>query len=137
MLSSDLKNFRTSTSRRLLLALQVSADSLGIRNFVGPNVSKDSLYAEMSEETFANLRDKYGIIGTEMEQLAIDALCSGFKKKSNIEVHSGLVSAVVGTVPGKSFAESEEEIKLAELAEVNIMKVAADALHGIAKRINE
>ncbi|MFN7991450.1 MAG: hypothetical protein U0R44_04810 [Candidatus Micrarchaeia archaeon] len=134
-LSHDGQSLATSASPRLVLRLQRAADSLGIRNLVGPNFAKDSLYAEIGEDGFAMLRDTYGIISTEMEAPAVDALAGEFRR-ADVPVFSGLVSAAIGAIPGKSFAGTAVERKAAADAERNAMRVAARALSDIANDID-
>ncbi len=134
-LSHDGQSLATSASHRVVLRLQRAADELRVNNLVGPNFAKDSLYAEIGEDGFAMLRDTYGIISTEMEAPAVDALAGEFRK-AGIPVYSGLVSAAVGAIPGKSFAETAAEKKAASGAELNAVKVAARALASIANDSN-
>ncbi len=134
-MSSDDNSLVTHSSDLLNLRLQRAADSLKLRNFTGKNFSKDSLYAELGEDGFAMLRDTFGVISTEMEQLMVDALAAEFSD-AGIRVHSGLVSAAIGAIPGKSFPETVEDHRLAEAAEKNILLVAADAFGAIAKSLN-
>lgn len=134
-LSHDARTFRTMCSHMLVLHLQLAADARGLKNYVGPGFSKDSLYGELGEEGFAALRDNYGVISTEMEQLVINALAGEFRR-AGINVHSGLISAIVGAIPGRSFPQTRAEQMKADTAERNIMLVAADALGRIATEIN-
>ena len=134
-LSEDRMNLATSSSRRLVLQLQGSADRLGVRNFVGPNFTKDSLYAEIGEDGFAALRDNYGVISTEMEAPVLDVLAGEFRK-AGIPVHSALISAAVGAIPGKSFPETREDQRAAASAEINAVRIAGDALCTIARSLN-
>ncbi len=134
-LSFDQKNIVTASSPRLIMRLQEAASGLGIRTIHSSNFSKDSLYAEMGEDAFAWLRDNYGVVSTEMEQLVIDTLAGEFRGVG-INVYSGLVSAAIGAIPGKSFPETEEERKAADDAETNALRIAAKALGNIAKALN-
>ncbi|MBD3210227.1 hypothetical protein GF318_02495 [Candidatus Micrarchaeota archaeon] len=134
-LSHDRMNLSTRSSCRLLLHLQKAAAQLGLDSLTGANFTKDSLYAEMGEEGFAMLRDRYGVVSTEMEQLALDVLAAEFTA-AGIPAHSGLVSAAIGAIPGKSFPETPEEKKAASDAEENALKVAAAALGSVAKSMN-
>jgi len=115
-------------------ALARRAKEKGIKSAAGPNFTKDSLYAEMGEDDFAALRDTYGVVSTEMEQMALDTLAAEFTKEG-MPVHSGLVSAVIGAIPGKSFPETEEEHKAAENAEKKAVILAKEALGEIASKI--
>jgi len=134
-ISHDSRNLVSRPSQRIVLHLQDACDSLGLANFAGPNFTKDSLYAEMGEDEFARLRDNYGIISTEMEQLAIDVLGAEFRK-AGVPVFTGLASAVVGAIPGKSFPETPEEKKNARDAEAGVMEASADAFAEIVKKLN-
>jgi uridine phosphorylase len=135
-LSHDAQSLATSCSTRLVLRLQEAADAMDVRNFVGPNFTKDSLYAEIGEEGFAMLRDTYGVISTEMEEPVIDVLAGEFRK-AGVPVHSALISAAIGAIPGKSFAETDAEKKLAADAESNAVKIAARALARIALTVHK
>ncbi len=134
-LSHDAQSLATSCSTRLVLRLQEASDAMDIRNFVGPNFTKDSLYAEIGEDGFAMLRDTYGVISTEMEEPVIDALAGEFRK-AGIPVHSALISAAIGAIPGKSFAETPHEKKMAANAESNAVKIAGRALCSIALSVH-
>jgi uridine phosphorylase len=128
-LSHDQAHLKTSCSWAMVKNLEGAADELGFQTKSGANFTKDSLYAEMTEETFAELRDKYGVISTEMEQLVIDMLAADFRT-AGIHADTGLVLAAIGAIPGKSFPETREEQKKASEAEENILKVAARAFTG-------
>ncbi len=135
-ISNDRRYLKTECSKELIEYLKKAAKSLGLDNIVvGPNFTKDSLYAEMGEEEFAKLRDDYGIVSTEMEEMMIDVIASEFRREG-ITVHSGLVIAAVGAIPGKSFAETEEEKKAASEAENNTLRIAARTFGEIAKLLN-
>jgi uridine phosphorylase len=127
--SHDGHHLKTSCSWALVKNLEGAAEGLGFKTKTGANFTKDSLYAEMSEDTFADLRDKYGTISTEMEQLVIDTLAADFRK-AGINVDTGLILAAIGAIPGKSFPETREEQKKASEAEENILKIAARAFTG-------
>jgi len=134
--SNDRRYLKTECSKELIEYLKKAAKTLGLKNIiVGPNFTKDSLYAEMGEEEFAKLRDVYGIVSTEMEGMMIDVVASEFGRQG-IAVHSGLVLAAVGAIPGKSFAETEEEKEAAGKAENNALRIAARAFAEIVKSLN-
>lgn len=134
-LSKDSECIETFCSPSLVSAIKQAASTIASRYSVGPNFSKDSLYAELGEEGFVALRDRYGVISTEMEQVVINVLAGEFRQ-SGVNVQSGLVSAIIGAIPGKSFPETEIEKQAANLAEHNSMIIAALALHSIAKDLN-
>lgn len=133
--SHDFMSLKTVCSSRLVFHIQAAANELKLRNIVGANFTKDSLYAEMNEESFAWLRDNYSIVSTEMEQMVIDILAAEFRKQG-IPVYSGLISALIGAIPGKSFPENEDEKRAACEAEENALRVAARAFERIAESIN-
>ncbi|MEM4336027.1 MAG: hypothetical protein QXY61_03410 [Candidatus Anstonellales archaeon] len=122
-------------SEVIIYSLKAHAENKRIRYFVGNDFTKDSLYAEFSEEDFVFLRKNYGVITTEMEQLSIDALAAVYRN-AGIPVHSGLISSVVGVIPGKSFPDKEEEFRKVERAEQNSLEIALNALYSIAKSKN-
>ncbi|MCP4648422.1 MAG: nucleoside phosphorylase [bacterium] len=124
----------TSPSSDTIAAIASAAKEHGIKFSTGPNFTKDSLYAEMGEDDFAALRDRYGVISTEMEQMVLDTLASEFTNEG-IPVHSALVSAVIGAIPGKSFPETEEEHRAAANAEKKAVILAKEALGEIASRL--
>ncbi|MBD3398590.1 hypothetical protein GF412_05100 [Candidatus Micrarchaeota archaeon] len=131
--TEDGQYLSTFPSADMGTALVSGARELGAKFACGTNFTKDSLYAEMGEDDFAALRDRYNVISTEMEQIAIDALAYEFTKEG-IPVHSGLVSAVIGAIPGKSFPETEEEHKAAAKAEEHAVILAKNALGETALR---
>ncbi|MFH1222153.1 MAG: hypothetical protein V1492_03650 [Candidatus Micrarchaeota archaeon] len=134
-LSHDRTTLKTYSSTTLVLQMQQEADRMGVRNFVGPNFSKDSLYSELGEDGFAALRDTYGIISSEMEQLVVDSLAGEFRR-AGVNVQSGLISALVGAIPGKSFPETTAEKEAAAKAEENAVIIAAKVLWNIARGNN-
>ncbi len=127
--SHDHAHFKTSCSWAMVQNLEGAAQELGFETKTGANFTKDSLYAEMSEETFAELRDKYGVISTEMEQLVIDMVAHDFRQ-AGVHANTGLILAAIGAIPGKSFPETKEEKQAATNAEGNILKIAARAFTG-------
>ena len=89
----------------------------------GGNITKDSLYAELSESTFIDLCRAHNCRSTEMELSAIAVSA----RKS--DAYFGMVSAIVGVLPGVSFTESE---KLKSLAEQRSLRVALKAVKNLA-----
>ena len=129
----DGQHLLTSPSPQLVSFLASSARESGIASCCGPNFTKDSLYAEMGEDDFATLRDRYGVISTEMEQIAIDLLARQFSDEG-VPVNSGLIAAVIGAIPGKSFPETKEEHEAAAVAEENALVLAKESLGKIAAK---
>jgi uridine phosphorylase len=85
----------------------------------GGNVTKDSLYAELSNDIFLDLCRTENCRTTEMELSAI-ALAAHEHQTS-----FGMVSAIVGVLPGPSFAQNE---KMRRVAEERALRVGLDAL---------
>jgi len=67
--------------------------------------------------------------------MVVDVVASEFRKEG-VPVYSGLVSALIGVIPGKSFPEMEEEKRSAKEAEENAIRVAARAFEKIAESLN-
>jgi len=88
----------------------------------GGNITKDSLYAELTDDIFLELCHAHNCRSTEMELSAIAVSA----QKSN--AHFGMVSAIVGTLPGASFTESE---KAKILAEQRSLRVALEAVKNL------
>jgi purine-nucleoside phosphorylase len=118
-------------SEELIDAINRSAAELNVRSFPGGNFSKDSLYAENDIDAFVRLCRLYGIISTEMEQLAIAKLAAEFKTQG-IDVHTGLVSGILGVMPDESFATGKKQCQKIERVESATLEVAARALWHVA-----
>ena len=88
----------------------------------GGNITKDSLYAELSDDVFLELCHAHNCRSTEMELSAIAVSA----RRNN--ACFGMVSAIVGTLPGTSFAESE---KIKTLAEQRSLLVALEAVKNL------
>jgi uridine phosphorylase len=128
-LDNDYPMMRCSPA--LVTALLNSAKALGLVTHIGTNLSKDSLYAEANEDIFIQFRSRLGVLSTEMEQTLICFEAARYKKEHGIDLQVGLISALVGLVPGGSFASGDDETR-AKVAEKSILTAAADALHNIA-----
>jgi uridine phosphorylase len=133
--TKDKKYLSTVPSPGLARALEEKANCFGLRFAAGANFSKDSLYAEMEEQDFMQLRDRYGVISTEMEQVIIDMLASDFSS-AGMPVQSALIAAVVGAIPGRSFPGTKEEYEAAAKAEENALMLANETLGEIASRFS-
>ncbi|KAL0237347.1 hypothetical protein PCE1_000744 [Barthelona sp. PCE] len=74
--------------------------------------SKDSLYAELEEEAFVDLRRDYDCACSEMEaaMIAYQSLC---RRNTELPVVFSAVCAVIGTVPGSSFSDDPATLSLA------------------------
>ena len=119
--TNDNKYPLGKSSDSVVTAISGSAKELNLRCFEGGNFSKDSLYAEMNDEAFIKLRKRYNVMSTEMEQIIVCKLMSDFALH-NIILKTGMVSGVIGTIPGASFAKEYDEV------EKNVLRVAARAL---------
>ncbi len=91
----------------------------------GGNLTKDSLYAELTLETFLELCRVHDCRSTEMElsAVAVSAREHG--------AHFGMISAVVGVLPGASFAGSE---RAKAEAEYRSLRVALEAMKGLGSQ---
>ncbi|MFH1393351.1 MAG: hypothetical protein ABII71_04255 [Candidatus Micrarchaeota archaeon] len=120
------------SDKKVVAALLRACDELAIVAYLGGNHSKDSLYVEADEGAIVALRDQYGILSTEMESYGLKRLAELFTKAGK-HVRSGLISTVVGLVPGGSFAEpGSKEEERAKKTEDGILYAAACALHDLA-----
>ncbi len=85
----------------------------------GGNVTKDSLYAELSDDIFLDLCRTENCRTTEMELMAIAVAAHEH------QASFGMVSAIVGVLPGSSFAQND---KMRRVAEERALRVALGAL---------
>ena len=110
---------RVECSGDVVEALDIAGREFAAANYhKGGNITKDSLYSELSLEIFLNLCRSQGCRSTEMELSAIAV------SAHENNVHFGMVSAVVGVLPG-SFAESERARAAAEQRSVRVALEAA------------
>lgn len=106
----------------------VALENTDIKCHVLGNISKDSLYAESSEESFIELREQFDVGTSEMEfstinRLALEATLSGDS------VIAGCILTVLGVIPGASFADD----KLKEdVASKCTMLAALETLHQLS-----
>jgi uridine phosphorylase len=91
----------------------------------GGNITKDSLYAELSARAFLDLCRAHNCRTTEMELSAIAV--SARQNKTDF----GMVSAIVGVLPGASFTEAG---KVTALAEKRSLRVALKAMATLASQ---
>jgi len=115
---------RVECNADVVEAIDAAGKQVAGRNYHrGGNVTKDSLYAELSLETFLSLCRTQSCRSTEMELSAI-----GVSARQN-NAHFGMISAIVGVLPG-SFAESE---KAKAAAEGKSLRVALEAIKNLAQ----
>jgi len=88
----------------------------------GGNVTKDSLYAEVSSDVFLDLCRTQNCRSTEMELSAIAVAA----RESHS--HFGMVSGIVGLLPGASFSESESANAAAERRSLEVALGAVSTL---------
>lgn len=125
---TDDNKFPLAKNSKILISnIKKGCDWLGINSHIGGNFSKDSLYAEIDDKVFVNLRNKYNILSTEMEQIVI-AKVAAESCKQGFKVNTGLISAIIGLIPGESFALAEKHKKIICKVEENSIKAAALAL---------
>jgi uridine phosphorylase len=118
-------------SKKVFEAVNKAGRGLGTKIAGGGNFSKDSLYAEIDAEQFIELRKRYNVISTEMEQTALLKLCAEYRK-AGASVHGGLVSGVIGVLPD-SFAKGKDFEERMRRVEEETLKLAAGALWHIAR----
>ena len=120
------------SSRNTIDALDSSCRELKLRTHHGANMSKDSLYLEGDEERTMGLRRLYYCLSTEMEHFGLAYLTHELTK-AGIPSTNGLVSTVVGTVPGGSFAQpGSEEEKTANKTQSKMLEAVMRALWKMA-----
>eukprot|EP00455_Lapot_gusevi_P057779 TRINITY_DN9939_c0_g1_i3.p2 TRINITY_DN9939_c0_g1~~TRINITY_DN9939_c0_g1_i3.p2 ORF type:complete len:168 (-),score=40.04 TRINITY_DN9939_c0_g1_i3:168-671(-) len=100
----------------------ISAHCLG-------NVSKDSLYAECSEENFTSLRASLDVGSSEMEFSTIARLALQSSIAANDPVKAGMVVSAVGIIPGESFGH--DHVKESRSVRYSILSVL-ESLHAIS-----
>lgn len=91
----------------------------------GGNITKDSLYAELSENVFLELCRAYNCRSTEMELSAI-----AVSARAN-NACFGMISAIVGVLPGGSFVESE---RVKATAEERSLRIVLEAVKNLASQ---
>lgn len=133
LFTADGKFPMAKNSVSLIEAIDAAAEELHVKSIRAGNFSKDSLYAEMDEDSFIELRKKYNVISTEMEQIVISKLSQELAS-CGINIHTGLVSGIIGTLPGESFTSNKKQAIQAEKAEETILKIAAIALWKTAQK---
>lgn len=115
---------RVECSQDVVEALDIVGQRLATGAYhKGGNITKDSLYAELSDDVFLDLCRTQNCRSTEME---LSAVAVSAREKN---AHFGMVSAIVGVLPGGSFTESE---KLKTLAEQRSLRVALEAVKHLA-----
>jgi uridine phosphorylase len=121
-----------SSSPDVVDALARACAELGLTTHTGANFTKESLYLESDEERVKSLRTGYGVLSTEMEHFGLAFLAHELIR-FGIATHQGLISTVVGTVPGGSFAApgSKEEEKAKE-SEHKMLEATMRALWKLA-----
>jgi len=115
---------RVECSNDVVEALESAGQSLLPEAYHrGGNVTKDSLYAELSADTFLDLCRTHNCRSTEMELSAIAVAA-----REN-RAHFGMISSIIGLLPGVSFAESE---RAKALAEQRALRLALETVRNLA-----
>jgi hypothetical protein len=103
------------------------------------NVSKDSLYAELADDTFVFLRKEFEVGTSEMEMSAITRLANTYTK-CNQPVQVGMILVVLGVIPGASFANDTgmkaKANRVAALSALNTLHEISLA-HRINREVNQ
>jgi len=106
---------RVECSRNVIEALNGSGAKLAKRSYhEGGNVTKDSLYAELSPDMFMHLCRTENCRTTEMELSAIAVAAQQHGATF------GMISAIVGVLPDAPFGGSEERKAIAERRAVQV-----------------
>lgn len=117
---------RIACSQEVVEAIRDAAEELDLRGYhSGGNVTKDSLYSELNESIFLRLCRDHDCRSTDTELTTIGVLATRAKASF------GMVSAVVGLIPGGSFAKSES---VKERAEAKAMHAGLEAMRLLAQR---
>lgn len=114
----------------MVLALQESCKANSFRFHTGRVLSKMALVE--TDQRMMEFREKYGVIGSEMELPVIIDNAVRFTK-AGIKAFAAGIFAVVGTLPGAGFPTNSKEEEAAAQGERNAIIAAADALVKIAK----
>jgi uridine phosphorylase len=110
-------------SREVVEAIEAAGTKMSRDTYSnGGNVTKDSLYAELSADVFLDLCRVQNCRTTEMELSTIAVAAR--EHRANF----GMISAIVGTLPGSSFANDE---KTRLLAEKRALLVGLESLKGL------
>ena len=117
---------RAECSSDVVEALEVAGKRLASGTYhKGGNVTKDSLYAELSEDVFLDLCRAHNCRSTEMELSAVAVSA----QQNNASF--GMMSAIVGVLPGGSFVESES-VKAA--AEQKALRLVLEAVKNLGSQ---
>ena len=116
---------RVECSRETIAAIEEAGKRFAKGAYhAGGNVTKDSLYAERSNDIFMELCRTENCRTTEMELSAIGVAARQHRASF------GMVSAIVGVLPGSSFAEDQ---KTRKVAEDRALDVGLGALTGLVE----
>jgi uridine phosphorylase len=113
---------RVECSSEIVNVIEAAGEKLIPRSFQnGGNITKDSLYSELAQDVFLDLCRTENCRTTEMELSAIAVAA----REHN--ANFGMISAIVGILPGSSFGEE----KLIHLAERRAIQVALESTKGL------
>jgi len=111
---------RVECSREVITAIEDAGKRFAKGAYhTGGNVTKDSLYAERSNDIFMELCRTENCRTTEMELSAVAVAARQHRASF------GMVSAIVGVLPGSSFAENQT---IRRVAEDRALRVSLGAL---------
>jgi uridine phosphorylase len=117
------KHPRVECSSEVVEAIEAAGTKLSSDWFhAGGNITKDSLYAELSSDIFLDLCRNENCRTTDMELSAIAVAA----REHN--TNFGMISAIVGMLPGSSFAEDE---KMQQLGERRAIQVGLQSVKGL------
>ncbi len=134
-ITSDGRFYEVKNDVIVVKALENAAKGLGYKYLTGKNFSKESLNAEGAEGLMLRLREKDGVLISEMEQLQNAYIAAFTWAKYNVKVLSGMVVAVIGAVPGPGFPDPKNKVqmKLQEDTENKALLISAEALADLSR----
>jgi uridine phosphorylase len=114
---------RVECSENVINALKGAGEKLEKNAYhQGGNITKDSLYAELNSDLFLELCRTENCRTTEMELSAIAVAA----RQHNADF--GMISAIIGLLPGASFVESEKAMAIAERRAIEVGLNAVESL---------
>ncbi len=121
-------------SPTIVRAISKSAGEIGVECHQGAALSKDSLDLENHGHVIQLLRRKYGVIASEMEQFTANFVASFLDRVGGIKTRAGMVTVVVGSLPGTGYPEKGNKQHEQEIATGtdSALKVALESLSRLA-----
>ena len=133
--TEDGRFLMIQNSPAVVEALEYSAKKLGYPYYAANTFSKESLYGEDASGVMFQLREKYQVFASEMEQLQNAFIAAYAKLKYGVNVLTGMIVESIGAVPGPGFPDrnDKKQMKLQEKGEGDTLVIAAEALVYLSK----